>query len=267
LIDPTFAFQQYSKVSSKTPIDVVIPIVEKDLITAKHVIPSIRAMILHPIEKIYLVAPDSEKIKQFAKEMNCEFILENDVSKNFTEIKKHGGWILQQFLKLNADKISKSENILIVDADTIFLRPQIFINDKKNMYTFNIHDQYFLRRKKFTKKLLKTNVYFKLDFTAHHMIFKRSWLKEFHAHIEKSHNKPWEEAILDLVKDDSYGFADYDVYATYVMLYHPENTRVLASANASIYRDRFEYIDMYKSVYQNDFKSISCHAFMLSATK
>lgn len=262
-IDPSFRDAVYHNKISREPLDVVIPIVEKDLVTAVETVKSIRAMVFHPIKNIYLVAPDSERIRQFAKQNNCIYVLESDVIPNFDRAKTFGVWVFQQFIKLNCDKFAKSDNILVVDADTIFLRPQVFINDRKGNFIFNVHSDYDLRRKKFTQKLLNLPYHFRFDFVAHHMVLNKSLLQELKREIEAIHKQDWHEVILDyIVKESKVGFSEYDIYATFVRSKYPKKSKVLASANTMIYRDRFDFLTDFRSVYAADYKSISSHSFM-----
>lgn len=264
-IDPAFRDISDPLRRSKYTLDIVMPIVEKDLPSAKIALTQIRAFVMQPIAKIYLVAPESQKIREFAKEMGCQFVLENDVVDDYSSVKKYGGWIIQQLIKFNVDRISNQDNILVIDADTMLLRPQTFISGKDGVYTFAIHTDYSQDRKDFTKAMLKTNTYFKLDFVAHHMIFNRQWLKELKEELAHHSGKLWYKAILDQVdKTGTYGFSEYDLYATFVFLNHRDSVRFLASANVVLFRDKLIYFNQYFPVFAPDYKSASSHHFMLS---
>lgn len=261
-LDPAFKDRYYVSLISERSLDVVIPLVEKDLITAKETVKSIHAMILHPIQNIYVVSPESASIRAFCKENGCIFIPENEAIDNYEEIRKLGGWVLQQFIKLSADKFTKSQDILIVDGDTVFLRPQVFIDDRRDIYTFHIAGCYTERIKKFTRNLMKTNQYFKLDLISHHMIFKRKWLQELKNTIEEINGCSWQKAIISQASFDPFSFSEYDIYATYVLHNHRSFTRILSGANTFIFRDKFKFFEDYRSVYSVDHKSISSHSFM-----
>lgn len=261
-LDSCFKDKYDSKLTCKLPLDIVIPLVEKDIITARKVIEGVRAMVKHPISAIYIVAPERKPLIEFAHEMKCEFIPEHTVVPEYDTVRKFGGWILQQFIKLNCDSFTKNENILVIDADTILLRPQVLIDDKKDIYTFHIHSDYSSPRKEFTQRLLKENTYFKLDFVSHHMVFKREWLHALKQYIEKVQNKKWYDAIVELLEIQNKGFSEYDIYATYVFLNHRSQTKILSSANTFIYRDKFQYLEIYRPVLAPRYKSLSCHHFM-----
>ncbi len=52
------------QVASKIKIDVLIPVIEKDLKVLPFVIDGVRKNVKHPIGNILIVAPPSEKIKK-----------------------------------------------------------------------------------------------------------------------------------------------------------------------------------------------------------
>ena len=60
-------------------LDVLIPVVEKDLEVLPYAIDSARENIKHPIGEIIIVAPDSEKIKALCKIKGCQFVNEDSV--------------------------------------------------------------------------------------------------------------------------------------------------------------------------------------------
>lgn len=60
-------------------IDVLIPAIEKDLATLPHVIDSLRRYVRHPISNIYIVSPNSSKIRNLCLRKNCIFVNESTV--------------------------------------------------------------------------------------------------------------------------------------------------------------------------------------------
>lgn len=70
-----FAWQRFPKLKPSTePIDVVIPIIAKDL----HILPlcleGVRHQVPHPIRQIYIVAPAQQEIIQFCEERQLVFV-------------------------------------------------------------------------------------------------------------------------------------------------------------------------------------------------
>ncbi len=257
---------------NSTRLDIVIPIVEKDLEVLPHALSGIRNMIFHPLGKIYLLAPESAKIRQFAKENNCEFIFEDSLFEKSEKdkIKKHGGWIYQQFLKLAVNKAVEHEYYLIIDADTVLIHPQIFVqnssynifNPEESKCILNTNGVYYPERKRFTKKALNLNFSFRQGFVIHHMLFRKQWMAEFKQELEKQHGMSWQDALLKLVEQDTErGLSEYDMYATFVYNRYPNQVKIVAGANLTVHRDKLSGINDLKAAYANSYKSMSFHHF------
>lgn len=265
-IDPSFWHLTIIP-SSQTPVDIVIPLVEKDCEVVGHTVRSVRNLVEHPIGSIYFVAPESQKIRELAKSLGCIFILEDTVLP-CPEIKKHGGWIIQQFLKLNADSFVQKDHYLVVDADTIFLRPMIFTLED-GTYLTNIHWMCAARRKRMTSHLLGNTKVFSYDFVSHYMLFSKPVLAAMKKHIESRLGKRWDHAILDLFKNGNpetqpYHFSEYDLYITYLTEFSKKKFRFISSANITVYRDFLGRLESIIPAYAPQYKSISLHHFMIS---
>lgn len=265
-------WRQEETPSNYTRLDVVIPVVEKDLEVLPYALSGIRNMIFQPLGKVYLLAPESAKIRQFAKENNCEFIFEDSLfeKEEKEKIKKHGGWIYQQFLKLAVNQVIEQEHYLIIDADTVLIRPQIFIqnplhqafNPKESKCILNTNGIHYAERKRFTKKALKLNFSYRQGFVIHHMLFRKQWMAEFKQELEKLHNANWKEALLKLVEEDTErGLSEYDMYATFVYNRYPNQIKIVAGANLTVHRDKLSGISDLKSAYAGSYKSLSFHHF------
>ena len=75
-----FSWRKFPPIKpSDDPIDVVIPVVAKDLGTLPLCIEGVRRQVQHPIENIYLVAPDDERVKQFCREWGLVYVEETTV--------------------------------------------------------------------------------------------------------------------------------------------------------------------------------------------
>jgi hypothetical protein len=265
-IDPSF--RRWDIIPyGKTPLDIVIPLVEKDCETVPYTVRSIRNLVGHPIGTIYFVSPESQKIRELAHSLGCTFILEDTVLPD-PAIKKHRGWIIQQFLKLNADSFVKNQHYLVVDADTLFLRPIIFTL-KDGTYLVNIHWMTAVQRKKMTSILLGNNKVFKYDFVSHYMLFSKSLLSDMKKHIEGRFGKRWDKAIVDLFakgtpETSSSNFSEYDLYVTYVTECSKEKFRFISSANVTVYRNFLSRLDAIIPAYAPQYKSISLHHFMVT---
>lgn len=254
---------------SEQALDILIPIVEKDLEILPFTVQYARKNILHPIKNVYIVAPESIKIREYAETMNCIFVEEGTVLPfsmrdidYFPKNTDRRGWLFQQLLKLSADHICESENILILDADTLFMRPQSFFH--KDQVIFNCSEERHIPYRVMYQKLIQEEATGFYSFVAHSMLFQKKKLQELKAYIEKLHGKAWYEAILDLInKNDLSGFSEYETYGQFVSSRYSESTIHLYFFNLGLNREKH-----LKNVIENKFslgkmiKTCSFHSWL-----
>lgn len=246
-------------------IDVVIPTTTKDFKILKLAIESIKKNVLHTVKDIYVVSHKG-KLEDFCKKEGYKFVDENTVLPitikdiNYCPNGLHReGWIFQQLLKLNSDKITDSKYILISDSDTVYTKPQSFFNGDKIL--FDCSDEYSQAYFEAYKKLIKLDKRFYASFVAHHMMFEREMLKELKKYIEKQNGKKWYEAILDsLDYNEISSFSEYEMYANYMYFKHPEKVFLRYWFNKRI---RYRYL---KKILKNPklithYKAISIHTY------
>lgn len=244
---------------SQVPIDVVIPVIEKDAVTLVHTLDSLRANVMQPIGKIYLVAPKSEKLEKIAQDKNCEFVLEDKVLPKFTNSTSRKGWIKQQYLKLNADTIVKNEYYLVIDADTILIRPQIFVKPGKEV--LNVLGEYWFKRKVMVQNALGFEKFHNLDFTSHHMLFSKTKLNALKKYLEDIHGKPWQDA-LDTLEIPEGSFSEYELYANFVVQKFPEEIVLVWGRNSLFPRDGLANIANAREYLCSRYKSLTMHSFL-----
>jgi len=136
------------------------------------------------------------------------------------------GWYLQQLLKLYAGTVIDGilENYLVIDADTAFLKPTTFFENKRPLYNTGdeYHDPYFKHMERLHPSLKKSNLNSGI---CHHMMFQRSKLIDLFHLVESHHSSmPFYRVFLksiDWNERFSAGAAEYEIYFTYLHLYHP----------------------------------------------
>jgi hypothetical protein len=209
---------------SAEPIDVIIPVVEKDLDVLPLALEGLRANVSHTIAAIYLVSPASERVHRFCADHGLQFVDENtvlgygarDVNLVCTDGTNRSGWLFQQLLKLS-NKIGTSPYYLTIDSDHILLRPHTFVtSDGRSVFyrSYEYHPPYYdnLRR------LVGMDVAPGLSYVAHKMIFKRELVAQLQQYIE-SHNDGlrWDEAIRRSVDcREISGFSEFELYGNFV---------------------------------------------------
>lgn len=169
-------------ISNDAEIDVVIPIIEKDLKILPLCFEGIKACVNNKIKDIYIVAPRiNEEIIVFCEKHQVKYVDESTVigitpkdinlmveGVNGTCINR-SGWLFQQLLKLSGN-IGTCENYLCIDSDHILVRPHTFV-DKNNIPVFYMsaecHEPYYenIRKISSTKKMSY------LSYVAHKMLF------------------------------------------------------------------------------------------------
>ncbi|MFM8453445.1 MAG: DUF6492 family protein [Gammaproteobacteria bacterium] len=260
-LDPAF-FNAKVMDTSELKLDVVMNLVEKDLETAVYSIKSIRDLLMHPIGKIFIVGPNKPKLQAFAEAQGAVFVNEADVLEDFQKIKPYGGWMIQQFLKLSMDRIVEQKHYLVVDADTVFLRPVLFEYGGK--YLINIHWDCSIPRKKLSQELLGHSKLWLLDFVSHHMLFSKTVLKNMRNHMESLHKKPWIDLVLEQAKSEKLQyFSEYDLYMQYLTEFSKQPYKLVSNANLTVHRNSLPGIDAIMRAYSNNHKSLSMHHFIL----
>lgn len=248
----------------KYSIDIVIPVIEKDLEMLELVVSSCKKNILHNIENIFVIAPQQDIIVTECNRLNIEFINENDIlpitKKDIVynvDGNDRSGWIYQQLLKLNCDEISKSKYILLMDSDTVWIRPRKFI-DKNEKLILDWSDEFHNTYRETYNKIMGTKPKSCVSFVAHCMIIDRHKIKELKKHIEKNNDNIWFEAILNnLPKDENSSFSEYETYGNFVLENYKNDIVLEYWFNNSLKR---KYInEIYNEENKQKYKSLSFH--------
>lgn len=214
---------------SNDPIDVIIPCVEKDLPILAHCIHGIRKNGCN-IGRIIVVSKKrfthkaewfNEADYPFSLHDVAESLAHHDASLTEKLLQSRAGWYYQQLLKLYAHFVipNLSSNVLILDADVIFLRPVTFLNQHfAGMYNpgFEYNYPYFEHAKRLIPGFYKC--FPEYSGISHHMIFQRSVIEALFNEIEQHHKVPLWQAFCKLVDRNSLftGASEYEIYFNYV---------------------------------------------------
>ena len=140
-------------VPSQQKIDVVIPIVAKDL----HILPlcleGVRQQVSHHIKDIYIVAPAEQDIVKFCETNNLHFVDETSVlgfsPKELNIVitnpdgttRNRSGWLFQQLIKLSG-KVGTCQHYLCIDADHVLIRPHVFLTDDNKTVFYMSYEEH-----------------------------------------------------------------------------------------------------------------------------
>ncbi len=249
------------KVISKTCIDVLIPVAEKDLETLPLVVECARKNIVNPIGDIFIVGRRGN-IEEVSISLNCTFIDEN----TFLPIKKsdirfngkawyRAGWLFQQLIKLNADTVGKNEHILVLDSDTCISQRQSLVLDDGSVI-LNFSDEYHFSYGNYSR-FLNLNKRFFLSFISHHMIFSKVILENLKKDIERFTGKVWIEGILDNIDyNEPSCLSEYELYGNYVYYNYPGRYHLEYWNNKGLRNEQPIFKEAFKK-----YKSISFHQY------
>ncbi|USB33781.1 DUF6492 family protein [Paenibacillus sp. YPG26] len=216
-----------ASLSARTPIDVLIPAIEKDLGTLPFVIDGIRSYVQHPIGTIYIVSPESARIRSLCRTKNCTFVHEHHVlpitKKDITYRSStwdRSGWLYQQLLKLNGDRICRNRHFLVTDADTVLIRPHTFLQNGKTIFYYRnwTHPEYL----HIHARLLGQKARSPKSFVNHYMLFDSVKLSRLKRIIEHRHGVRWYTAILkQLNRRKQFGFSEFETYGNFLRSNYP----------------------------------------------
>lgn len=212
---------------SKEPIDVVIVAHEKDLATLPLVIDGVCNNIKH--RHIFVVSEKKltdkavwvdEKVFPFSKEAIAQEIFKDEAKAQafLQHPKTRIGWIFQQLCKLYALFVipNISDNILVLDADTIFLRPVTF-QKKDGRPKFTVATEYHKPYFAFIARLIPglSKVHKDRSGIAHHMLFQKPIMADLFETISLIHRQePWKALCHSIDVNEIYGscLSEYELY-------------------------------------------------------
>ena len=212
-----------NNVYSDAPLDILMPVLEKDLDTLPLAIEGIRKYLRHPLGEIIVIAPDSPKIVAACKRLNCRFMSEDGILpirkrdiEYFPQGLDRSGWLYKQFINLFGDQIASREYFLVLDADTVYVSPQVFIVGEKMvmLHSDEHHQPYFDAY----RDLFGADAPTHLSVTSHQMLFKRELLGKFRTEMEQLHEKGWIDAIYSVLdKNIISAFSEYETYGQWTL--------------------------------------------------
>lgn len=209
------------------PIDVIIPCYRGDLDTLELCIEGIKNNCVN-LRRIVVVS--EERLSNNAEwfdERNYPFT-KNDIAISLFNDQPHTffhrvGWYYQQLLKLYALYVIPdiSSNLLVVDADTVFLRPVEFLNSSfGGQFTpgFEYNPFYFQHAAILTNNKV-TRVYGQYSGIAHHMLFQKAIMDDLFSEVECLHQREFWRAFCICVDANQLfaGASEYELYFNYAL--------------------------------------------------
>jgi FkbM family methyltransferase len=222
-IDPARWQQDAIYENTRELIDVVIPLGPEDLDMADFSVRSLRACV-RDVRNIYLVSAEDPNIPgtHFFDQRNFPFDIDS-VRQNLGSQAQPAQYF-QQLVKLYFPLVNRAclQNVLVMDPDTVFLRPCGFIEDRRPVFNFgdSYHPSHFEHMARLFPALRRMFAY---SGDTHCMLFRRAWLEEIHKEIEVVHpHLPFWKAYLQAIEPaaQEHGASEYELYFHFSLMFH-----------------------------------------------
>ena len=206
-------------------LDVVIPVLEKDLRVLPLCLEGVRKCVNHTLGKIYIVSPPSETIRNFCREYGTEFVDENTVlgysARDINFVTDAGidrsGWIFQQLVKLSG-ALGQNRYYLVIDADHVLLNPHTFIARDGRLVFYRsseYHVPYYNNIEVLTGYC--DYGFFTFSYVTHKMIFDKELLADLRKILEEKSGKRWDKAIVESQDSGEMSpFSEFELYGNFV---------------------------------------------------
>ncbi len=225
------------RLDSQRVIDVVIPAHEKDLLTLNHCIRAVKKKVVG-VRRIIVVSK-----AKYTEE--AEWFDESLFPFSFQEVAQivecGTGWHYQQLLKLYSVIVIPeiSENVLVVDSDTVFFREvSFFSSDGKALY--NIAKDKGLEESEFHQNSFKNIVkdipeiatrlpkeFRNISGICHHMLFQKHVIENLFRTVEQidGTGDPFYKIFLKN-SGPGYAVAEYNLYFYFLICFYPEQYQI-----------------------------------------
>lgn len=180
-----------------------------------------------------------------------------------TAYKFRYGWVLQQLIKISAVLSSEDDYWLIVDADTLLLRPRLWLDDDGVQIltpSWEFHRPYY----DFLSKSGFTEIDENYSFVSHHMFIQRELLAEAFLTIGVKTSSDLVDLITTPpIEGESPFSLDYELYGQFLLMERPNRLKLAKWSNCSYSRTlaagKYEEI---AEMQAPNFASISFHDYL-----
>jgi hypothetical protein len=267
------------KVVGELPqIEVLITAAHKELNFINLVIQSTLKHSLNPIKQVTIVVPRSSMADFLSIVSTSSYQAVPIHIKDESEILGHqlsydlsarfgnrSGWSKAEFIKLIYVSLSSEQGVLVVDADTLFLHPRVWINSELKQVITPVqehHGVYF-----HLYKFLGLPMAFEdISFMSHYQLFQPGILNEAFRVVANSDINLLFRKISEFVPitENSPFCICYEMYAHYLLSEYRSLACQEKWANRAINRDKVIALKNFESIEKKykRYSSISCHGYL-----
>ena len=250
------------------PIVLMIPVASRDFRTLNINLESAFQNILNPILQTYILTPNVQNIAGLPLDRGIRVMADDDLlGENFIqrvnpiisrwEKRIPRGWFVQQLLKLEFARVSNSQGVLVLDSETMLLRPRSFLSSSNVQLlipSYEFHKPYEDHYRRAFSARLGQSLVSRLSFVSHHQVLQPSIVREMF---------PSQDSLiewLELGDPMSYSspVSEYHTYGRYIVDRHPTRFVLGSFRNKAA---RYDPSTDYPRLLGKQFNSISFHAY------
>ena len=249
-------------IKSNVEVDVIVNLNPKDIEILPTCIESLRKHLAHPILDIYVVSDNSLIVQTLCKSLSVVHVNEYDILQTKFPYEKAGkeevdreGWLFQQMLKLESNKVGEGQHKFIMDADSVLLKQIAF---SESGTTFLPVGPYFKEEyMQAYSRIFREDPINLISNVCHSMLINVEHLNFMKNHIEKIHGLPWREAIyanIELTKISS--FSEFETYAHFVQRHFPKNYDLATFKILDLSQKRLATLDHLEKNFSGEFHAL-----------
>ena len=254
-------------VSSPLAIDIVIPAAAKDAETVPYCVEGVRRNLRHPIGSIFVIGEADAGLRDVVHGIGARFVDENamlplrrtDIAYTVDGIDR-SGWLFQKLLKYAGAALTDKTHYLVIDSDTVLLRPQVFElgGTPLVLHADEHHETYF----QVCKNMLGYPRVTELSCVAHMALIDVGRLRALKEHLECRFQCPWFEAFVRNTRtDDASGSSDYELYGQWCLSQYPFDNIREYFFNSEMGRAELRSVAELERSYGADYRSLSFHSY------
>ena len=281
--------------SHHLPIDIAIPVAEKDYEKLAISLPAILAHSKNPIRRVYIIARNDGYRACLPASVAQQTVLideahfpfgKNDIAELLREkgsAHGHASWYYQQLLKFYVFTVipDPAAHILILDADFAFCQPVEFIDPQGRMVLAHGYPfKWLLNTRDYPETVEHVHAEFAKKFVPgwqagnpfsgmqHHMLFEKNIMQDLFDRVEAHHQLPFWRAFIALVEVEKWNAA-----AEYVIYYHAARQHYAAHLSTrhlnacDIIHDQSENnawaLEKWRAlIASGQFAAVGCHGFV-----
>ncbi len=195
-----------------------------------------------------------------------DFLTFEQMSRIRNRFGERSGWVIQQLLKVEYVSRSQQMGVLIVDSDTLLLNPRIWLDKSGRQLlspSWEWHQPYydFLENAGFEVGSLNQS------FVSHHMLMQPQHMRNARLFLG------WQDLdfLIEylILKSNPHAQSpfciEYELYAQYMLKFHPEKITLAKWSNIGISREARQLdtqIRFIKSSLSSKFASVSLHGYL-----